>query len=115
MAFAILIIAGLTQLGTEMDADRDIEPSLGPEFAHVRTQFEKALEYRYNQTNESAEETFSHASKMFINMEIHYGLLLEYQIINLTGTPGNETLEYRMEMVSTEQLLKQEGTLVLKR
>lgn len=115
MAFAILIIAGLSQLGTEMDADRDIEPYLGPEFIHLRDQFEKAVAYQYNRTNDSAEETFANTSRLFVNLELHYGVLLEFTLLNTTGSQGNETIAYRIEMMSTEQLLKQEGTLVLRR
>ncbi len=115
LAFAILLIAGLTQLGTDMDADRDIEPSLGPEFVHVRIQFENAVQYNYEERNESAQEAFTNSAELFVNMQIHYGVILDFETINITGTPGNETVEFRMEMVSKEQLLWQEGTIVLTR
>ena len=115
MAFAILLLAGLSQLGTEMDANRDIEPSLGPEFSHLRVQFEDAVVYRYNTTGESATDSFLNCSDMFSDMEFQYGLILDFTILNITGTSGDETIEYRMELVSTEQYLAREGTIELTR
>jgi hypothetical protein len=113
MAFAILLIAGLSQLGTEMDADQDIEPLLGPEFTHVRSQFEMAVIYQYSHSNGTAEEVFNETAEIFIDLEVQYGLYLTFDITNLTGPSGNKTIEYRMEMVSKEQLLAQDGVLTL--
>lgn len=115
LAFALLMIAGLTQIGTEMDADRDVEPSLGPEFVHLQDQFEKAVSYHYNTTNDSAEESFRVSADLFVHMEFHYGVVLEFDLVNVTGTPGNETVDYGMRMRSSEQQLFTEGTAVLKR
>ena len=115
MAFAILLIAGMTQLGTDMDADQEIEPSLGPEFVHVRSQFEMAASYRYAHSEETAQEAFHNTTGAFANMELRYGLFLTFEIVNVTGSLGNETLQYRMEMVSKEQFLGQDGTLILRR
>jgi len=114
LAFAILMIAGLTQIGTDMDADRDIEPSLGPEFVHVKGEFEKAVFYRYNVTKESAEESFVKSADMFTNMEFHYGLIVNFQIVNITGSPGDETVQYTISLRSQEQFFLEEGTIVLR-
>ncbi len=115
IAFAILMIAGMSLLASEMDADRDIEPSLGPEFAHLKGEFEKAMVYRYNRTNESAEEVFAHTSGMFSVMELYYGLYLDFEVINITGTPGSEVLNYSMVLVSEDQILEQTGRIDLTR
>lgn len=113
LAFAVLLIAGLSQLGTEMDSNRDIEPSLVAEFTHLRIQFEDSVVYQYNTTNESAVDSFLTSSDIFSDMEFQYGLILDLSILNVTGTPGDEIIEYRIELVSTEQYLAREGTIVL--
>jgi hypothetical protein len=98
-----------------MEADRDIEPSLGPEFLHVGEQFEESVILRYNTTNESAEESFSYCADLFVAMEFQYGLVLDLSITSVTGTSGNETIEYRIELISTEQYLARTGTMGLSR
>lgn len=115
MAFAILMIASMTLLSNEMDADRDVEPSLGIRFEHIKSQFEMAMVYTYNTTNSSSQEVFNQTSNMFGIMEFHYGLFLDFSILSVNGSPGNETLEYRMTLSSDEQVLKQDATITLLR
>lgn len=113
MAFAILMIASMTLLTNEMDADRDVEPSLGIRFEHIRTQFEMAMVYRYNTTNSSTQEVFNQTANMFGIMEFHYGLFLDFTVVSVNGNPGNETLEYRMTLSSDEQILVQDSMITL--
>lgn len=113
MAFAILMIAGLTQIGLNMESEKDIEPSLGPEFIHLVDEFEKAIDYQYNTTNQTAEESFTSSSELFISMEYYYGVIMEFTILNNTGSSGNETVEYSISMQTQNQYLHQERTIVL--
>jgi hypothetical protein len=115
LAFAILMLASLTQIAMNMDSGKDIEPSLGPEFVHVKEEFKGAVQYHYNSTNDSAEYSFNHVADMFVTMEYYYGVIMEFTIMNITGSPGNETVEYRISMLTAEQSLRQEGTIELHR
>lgn len=115
LAFAVLIIAGLTGLGFEMEAGRDVEPSLGPEFSHLGAQFEEAVSHWYGASNDSAEEAFRSCAVLFSTMQLQYGLNLDLRIQNITGTPGNETLVYRMELLTARQYLGKEGIIHLVR
>jgi len=113
MAFAILVIASTTMLSLEMDSDRDIEPSLAVEFSHLGQEFRIALIHQYNITNGSAQSIFQYTSSLFISMELQYGLLLDIDMLNMTGASGNETIDYRMVLVSKDQEYELQDTITL--
>ena len=115
MAFSILMIASMTMLFSQMDADRNIEPALGPEFSHVHLEFERALIYNYNHTSESGSSVFNSTAPVFEVMEMHYGLNLDFTLLNVTGSPDNETVSYRITLRSEGQVLEGEFVVVLRR
>ena len=115
MAFSILMIASMTMLFSQMEADRDIEPSLGPQFEDIHIEFEKALSYNYNHSIEDATEVFNSTASIFELVEMHYGLSLDFVLLNVTGSLGEETVTYSITLSSEEQVLVQEFSIVLRR